>query len=373
MINTLILKPSHRCNFNCTYCYDRFERSKDSHVMPMEECIQVLEMAYKENPKMEIIWHGGEPLVLGKEYLDTVMSHFPKDSFFWSIQTNGSLIDDEWVEIFKKHNVHVGISWDGVTHNMTRNNLNIQKVFNLFKEHDAILPGLLMTYTPQNAPYIFETYLAYCELFPESGGFGLNTLFGEKITDEEYELMAFYLIQLFDFLCTEEKAQLFRPFPDLLEFFAGRRLRLCEFITCANHWVGINPHGDVIPCGKPWGPEYNFGNILEEGASFEKIFQTEKNKKFAYECVHSWDPCKDCKYLLGCNGGCFYKGMDANLKYTKDEGYCKYRYNLFEGIKKVIEYRCSTNTLVNEEVILYLNSSYKGEFAKWRNYKSPII
>lgn len=95
MINVLIFKPSHRCNFNCSYCYDRFERSKDASIMSVDSAIKILEKAYKENPKMEIIWHGGEPMLLGKEYLDKVMSHFPENSFFWSIQTNGSFIDEE--------------------------------------------------------------------------------------------------------------------------------------------------------------------------------------------------------------------------------------------------------------------------------------
>ena len=251
MINTMILKPSHRCNFNCSYCYDRFDRSKNFHIMPMEECIKVLKMAYNENPRMEIIWHGGEPLLLGKNYLDTVMSTFPKNSFFWSIQTNGSLIDDEWVEIFKKHNVHVGISWDGVLHNETRNKLDIKKVYDLFKKHEAEMPGFLMTYTPQNAPSILQTYIDYNLYFKDAGGFGLNTLFGEKISDEEYDIMAFYLLQLFDYICTQKDAKIIRPYEDILNFFSGRRLRLCEFITCANRWVGISPQGDVIPCGKP--------------------------------------------------------------------------------------------------------------------------
>lgn len=71
---TIILKPSHRCNFNCTYCYDRFERSKDSNILPVDDCILILKKFANKFPDYQVIWHGGEPTCLGKDYLDKVMS-----------------------------------------------------------------------------------------------------------------------------------------------------------------------------------------------------------------------------------------------------------------------------------------------------------
>lgn len=124
---TVILKMSERCNLNCSYCY--FFNSKDQ--------------SYKERPaflsdenkacllefllegvkqlgisKVVIGLHGGEPLLYGKERFIKLCNDFidkwPKEvQLGFSLQTNGLLLDEEWVGILEKYKVDIGISIDG--------------------------------------------------------------------------------------------------------------------------------------------------------------------------------------------------------------------------------------------------------------------
>ena len=59
-INTVILKPTHRCNLNCSYCYDRYNREKDKTILSKENLVIALRKIAKEWDEFQAIWHGGE-------------------------------------------------------------------------------------------------------------------------------------------------------------------------------------------------------------------------------------------------------------------------------------------------------------------------
>ena len=112
---------TNACNLNCTYCYD-----KDNHTIPQKEDYKVINNLDKivnnivkifdnENSKNRIIFHGGEPLLIkGKTYEKLILKILklrPNTKF--NIQTNGTLLSNEHIRIFKKYNVEIGISIDG--------------------------------------------------------------------------------------------------------------------------------------------------------------------------------------------------------------------------------------------------------------------
>lgn len=123
----VILKVTERCNIDCTYCYFFNSTNKDFEDHPVyinyetiKEVIAFLENAVKEaNVKyLQIDFHGGEPLLMKKQRFDEMCSLF-KDQLGryvdlrFVIQTNAMLIDQEWLSIFKKHEISIGISLDG--------------------------------------------------------------------------------------------------------------------------------------------------------------------------------------------------------------------------------------------------------------------
>lgn len=125
--NAFILKITSRCNLNCTYCYmfNKGDTSflKKSKVMDRQVSImtlkKIISYAMRQNLKsILIVLHGGEPLLAGQNwinnFLDSLRKLTPSNlKVSVAIQTNGTLINEDWVKIFKEYNVRVGISLDG--------------------------------------------------------------------------------------------------------------------------------------------------------------------------------------------------------------------------------------------------------------------
>lgn len=122
-----VLKVAGRCNINCTYCY-MYNKGDESYrarprVMPLDVAMQatarIIEYAKKEElPRAYLVLHGGEPLLVGKrwmeDFLTAVQAIRPAGiEIRMSVQTNATLLDSEWIEMFSRHGVHVGVSIDG--------------------------------------------------------------------------------------------------------------------------------------------------------------------------------------------------------------------------------------------------------------------
>lgn len=122
----IVLKLTERCNLACKYCY-YFSQDYDATKQPafiqpkvVEELPHFINRSVDalQLKRLNISLHGGEPLLLGKKKFDHLCNELrqlitPKVKCSISIQTNAVLIDDEWIEIFSRHNIYVGVSIDG--------------------------------------------------------------------------------------------------------------------------------------------------------------------------------------------------------------------------------------------------------------------
>ena len=124
---TFVVKVVSRCNLNCSYCYmyNLADKTYLNQPSTMSESV-VKAMANKialhaqrhDIPNVHIILHGGEPLLMGKErlqfWVNTVRDGLKgyTDPYF-SIQSNGVLIDDEWIDLLAELRISIGISVDG--------------------------------------------------------------------------------------------------------------------------------------------------------------------------------------------------------------------------------------------------------------------
>ena len=128
-LNTLevILKITERCNLNCDYCYF-FNAGDDSYLghsaLISNDTVALLVRRLREFSeeyelqRIAIHLHGGEPLLMPKARFDGICDEIrsnldPVVDLSMTIQTNGMLVDLEWIEIFNRHRVQVGVSLDG--------------------------------------------------------------------------------------------------------------------------------------------------------------------------------------------------------------------------------------------------------------------
>lgn|SRR5690554_6568769 len=127
-IDNLTINLTMKCNMHCAYCYV-YSQEIPEHIkqkdITLDEINLVLEQ-YASLPHddngvkvLDITWHGGEPLIRGKKFFNELINMqkilFDEKQILVRnrLQSNGTLIDDEWAEFFYRYNFSLGISLDG--------------------------------------------------------------------------------------------------------------------------------------------------------------------------------------------------------------------------------------------------------------------
>ena len=120
---------TNACNFNCNYCSvgnnNSISNLNIDYIKKFINGTKAL-LEYKHNENLNIIWHGGEPLLITidvyRELQDYIINTLKGIDVKFSVQTNGSLINEQWIDFFKEYDVVPGISLDGYKelHNANR-------------------------------------------------------------------------------------------------------------------------------------------------------------------------------------------------------------------------------------------------------------
>jgi uncharacterized protein len=174
----LMAKPiGSVCNLDCTYCYYLEKEKlypKDPQKWHMSEKVLesfIAQYIYSSTePAVLFTWHGGEPIMRGREFFDKVIALQHKYSggkiIDNSIQTNGTTLTDDWCKFFRDNRFLVGFSIDGPEHchDMYRVYKNGQPSFaramqglELLKKHQVEF-NTLSVVNDYNAQYPLEVY-----------------------------------------------------------------------------------------------------------------------------------------------------------------------------------------------------------------------
>jgi uncharacterized protein len=118
-VELLVLQPTPFCNIDCRYCYltgrtDRRRMGDDLLALVGRRIIRKPWVG----DELTVVWHAGEPLVLPPSYYDRAIALVGAEApaglaIRHGVQTNGTLITDAWIELFRRHDINVGISIDG--------------------------------------------------------------------------------------------------------------------------------------------------------------------------------------------------------------------------------------------------------------------
>jgi uncharacterized protein len=114
---TVVLQPTTLCNLDCRYCYLPLRRL--SNRMPVAVAAAVARAIEEQNHDrpVSILWHGGEPLACGIAHFRDLLHPFEElrlaGRIVHVVQTNATLVNDEWCELFCAFGFHVGASVDG--------------------------------------------------------------------------------------------------------------------------------------------------------------------------------------------------------------------------------------------------------------------
>lgn len=338
----VMLKPAGaHCNLACKYCYylekNNLYQNSHRHLMS-DEMLEQFTREYIETqtmPQVLFTWHGGEPLMRSIDFYKKALALQKKYAHGKQIdnviQTNGTLLTDEWCEFFAQNHWLVGISIDGpqeyhdhyrVTPDGKPSWEKVMQGISLLKKHRVEWNAMAVV-NAYNAEHPLEFY----HFFRDNGCQYLQfTPIVERLTEHEDGRTLASLaddreIPLADasvtpqqwgnFLCT--------IFDDWVRHDVGKTFVEIFDCTLAN-WMGVLPgicayskecghagvmehNGDVYSCDHFVFPEYKLGNIREQ--SLIDMLYGEKQQAFS-RLKHTSLPrqCKECDMEFACHGEC---------------------------------------------------------------------
>ena len=337
----VMLKPAGSlCNLRCKYCYylEKNELYKDSrnHIIT-DELLEKFIKEYIEAqtmPEVLFTWHGGEtlmrPVSFYKKALELQRVYGRGRRIDNCIQTNGTLITDEWCQFFKENNFLVGVSIDGPQefHDEYRKTATgkptfrqVMKGINLLNKHGVEWNALAVV-NDFNADYPLDFY----HFFKEIGCHYIQfTPIVERIVDradgltlapgmQEGGRMADFSVtaeQWGDFLCAifdewvhhDVGNYYIQLFDATLANWVGQAPGICTMARECGHAGVMEFNGDVYSCDHFVYPEHKLGNLHSQ--TIYEMMNSPKQKEFS-KMKHLMLPqqCKECNFLFACHGEC---------------------------------------------------------------------
>ena len=322
----MLVKPvSSRCNLRCEYCYyiDKNvslcqPKETMSHAVLARYTHQLIEMHGKD-AVVEFAWHGGEPTAAGlgfyREAMELQKRFGQGRQIRNTIQTNATLLSDEWCEFLKEHRFEIGVSIDGPEklHNACRKTADGKGSFSdtmrgieLLRKH-GIPITTLTTVNRMNMEHPLEVYDFLKELTDH-----MQFLPVVERTKEESGAMAPFSVTpegFGTFLCTiwdrwyqEDRGRKHIQYFDVaIGNLYGIPSSLCVLSPICGHSGSVEANGDVYSCDRFAVPACRLGNLMQTplGELMEKNYAFGMNKTYGLAAE-----CFDCPYVKLCFGGC---------------------------------------------------------------------
>ena len=373
----VMLKPAGaHCNLACKYCYylekNKLYPTAQRHLMS-DEMLEQFTREYIEAQTMNQVlftWHGGEPLLRSIDFYRKALSLQQKyaggrriDNV---IQTNGTLLTDEWCEFFAQNHWLVGISIDGPQPDHDHYRLTaagkpswkkVMQGIKLLKKHGVEWNAMAVV-NAYNANHPLEFY----RFFKENGCQFLQfTPIVERLTRHEDgrtlasladkdeislseasvapEQWGYFLCAIFDEWVRKDVGKIFvEIFDCTLANWMGISPGICAYSKECGHAGVMEHNGDVYSCDHFVFPEYKLGNIRDH--SLIDMLYGEQQQEFS-RLKHSSLPrqCKECDMEFACHGECpknrFMKDKygDSGLNYL-----CTGYYHYYQHVAPYMDY-----------------------------------
>jgi uncharacterized protein len=359
----LLAKPSGAtCNLDCSYCFflskemlypgSRFRMADDL----LEEYIRQLIQGHRL-PAVTVAWQGGEPTLMGLDFFRRSIDYVekyrkPGMRVEYTIQTNGTLIDDEWAAFFKQHNFLVGISIDGprAMHDAYRVDKGHQPTFDrvmhglrLLQQH-GVEYNTLTTLHHANADHPVAVYRFlrdecnshFTQFIPiierveeaDSARAGtplrsaqplqvsapwstwrdrpLYTQQGDYVTDRSItaEQYGNFLIGVFEEWVRHDVGAVYvQMFDVALANWVGEPSGLCVHSKTCGTALALEHNGDLFSCDHFVEPAYRLGNILD--TEMIDLIASPQQQQFGQDKFDTLPAyCRECDVRFACHGGC---------------------------------------------------------------------
>ena len=353
---SVMLKPaSGNCNLRCKYCFYHdlaaTRQTENKGYMTRDTALQVMDkaLAFAGDGPVYFTFQGGEPLLAGKDFFRFFFSSCkerqrPGVTVQFCVQTNGTLLDDEWCDLFLEYGCLVGVSLDGLKEIHDRYRLDTagkgtyQRVISairLLEKHQVEynILTVVTAATARNGQKIYNYF--------KKNHFGYQQYIecldpiGEEPGQHEYSLTpekyGEFLKSMFDAWYLDMRSGTYvynRYFENLMMIMAGQQPESCNMRgVCGKQWV-FEADGSVYPCDFYALDQWCLGNINKN--SFEEMDQKRDELGFIQWSMRQQEDCQKCRWFGLCRNGCRRNREPVTAEHTNRNYFCKSYQMFFE-------------------------------------------
>jgi uncharacterized protein len=349
----ILAKPTGAvCNLECKYCFFLSKEMlyPESHFRMadalLETYIRQLLEAHR-GPEVEVAWQGGEPILRGLDFFKRSVElvkryQRPGQKVQYTIQTNGTLLDDNWCTFFKENGFLVGLSIDGPRemHDAYRVDKRgqgtfdrVRRAWELLRRHQVEV-NLLCTVHAANQDHPLEVYRFFRDdlgaefiqfipivervtenLLPLANeGWRerpgrvrpLYTVAGHRVTRRSVQAQKYgeFLIAIFDEWVRRDVGKVFiQHFDSALANWLGVPGSVCIFAPTCGQALAMEHTGDLYACDHFVEPDYRLGNITE--THMRDLVGLTQQTKFGLDKRDTLPRyCRECQVRFACHGEC---------------------------------------------------------------------
>lgn len=342
MINSCSVKayirPAKHCNFACKHCFYA-TGTQQKQLLDIESAKRFLDLLASEYKNIKIIFHGGEPTLAGIDFFREIFLYQEKlriekqVSFSNILQTNGFLLDNDFIELLKYHQCSISLSFDGPHNSDLRPHTD--KIWELIKQlrYKKSPFGVICVETQKSIFNLKQTYqwfkdkkINYKILAIQSRGFAKNSSFELSVDDYIKNLISLYKFWLEDKDCNIKVTT-------FLEFLRLQRTNVYKENWSTKNRFALNSDGLIYVYGYPNEENFPIGDIktcdklssLYNSKNY-KDFQNIINNEIQNRCIN-------CSCFSTCG---------ANSIYTSF---------LYDTNKDSIDYSCNLTQATIKEVL----------------------
>ncbi len=343
------------CNLDCSYCYYLHKEHLLGSASKFQISDDILETHIRQyiegQNRDEVVfsWQGGEPTLLGLSFFEKVIAlqrkyKKPGQRIENDLQTNGTLLDDEWCAFLKQHRFLVGLSIDGPKelHDQYRvakdgkptfdkvfsaarmlhrhrvsfnalcviNRVNAKRPLDVYRFLRNEIPARVLQFIPCVQTKDFETTSPQNwdpQAMPVQDSPAAHPGRSDSVVTDwsvDPDDWGYFLCKVWDYWYQRDYGKVFvNQFENAVAVWMGKDSQMCVYHLICGKGLALEHDGNLYSCDHYVYPEYRLGNITQTSSS--RLAFSARQKQFGFNKFHSLpQQCRDCKYLFACYGEC---------------------------------------------------------------------
>jgi len=352
----ILIKSNLKCNFSCNYCYQHPVRKTGQAIVDydLETILNAIREVYDRAKKStrsqpQIVLHGGEPLILPRDHIEAFLRLSFELTGRSSIQTNGYLIDEELISLFRQYKTSVGVSLDGPwpcnelrgvgsKEERMRQTRRIQENLKLLTSagiNTSLIAVLHKANVLGDRLDLFKYWLLELDAMKISGRLNPCCSGNPSIDLTSEEAKRAYS-SLLDF-CIENELK-WSPFSDIVNSFKGEKNVVCVFRSCDPYATPsattILPDGSIGVCIRLYHDGY--------------FYLRDSRKLSVRDQILLQTDCRGCEWWSHCYGGC--PGMAIDFDWRRKDRWCEMYRELFRKISKMVKFCLPRERIIKQEI-----------------------